>query len=63
MKMDILKTYNQTNHFGPFLGMKFKILESGEIRYDIEVKKEHLGKNACPLIATKSNLSAPQQER
>ena len=42
MNKDILKRYNETNHFGELLGMEYDILQSGEISYNIEVKKEHL---------------------
>ena len=42
MNKDILKRYNQTNHFGRLLGMQYEIQHSGEIYYRLEVKKEHL---------------------
>jgi len=42
MNKDILNRYNETNHFGRLLGMNYKIQQSGEIFYSIEVKKEHL---------------------
>ena len=42
MNKDILRRYNETNHFGELLGMEYDILQSGEISYNIEVKKEHL---------------------
>ena len=42
MNKDILERYNETNHFGRLLGMKYEIQKSGEIYYRLEVKKEHL---------------------
>ena len=42
MNKDIISRYNQTNHFGELLGMKYEIHETGEISYHVEVKKDHL---------------------
>lgn len=42
MNKDILKRYNETNHFGDLLGMEYEIQTSGEIYYSLEVKREHL---------------------
>ena len=40
--IDILKKYNQTNEFGRFLGLEIELSLPGEVRYSVEVKKEHL---------------------
>ncbi len=42
MNKDIIERYNETNHFGRLLGMKYEIQRSGEIYYRLEVRKEHL---------------------
>ena len=42
MNIDILKRYNETNHFGKLLGMNYEIQDSGDIYYRMAVKKEHL---------------------
>lgn len=39
---DILKKYNQTNEFGRFLGLVIESSFPGEVKYCVEVKKEHL---------------------
>tara|TARA_Y100000385_G_scaffold226235_1_gene236859 strand:- start:4502 stop:4933 length:432 start_codon:yes stop_codon:yes gene_type:complete len=39
---DILKKYNQTNEFGRFLGLVIESSSPGEVKYCVEVKKEHL---------------------
>lgn len=38
----LIEKYIQSNHFGSFLGMDFKIIEPGKIEYRIQIAQHHL---------------------
>ena len=42
MNNHILKKYNQTNQFGKFLDLKIIEVKPGEVKYGVNVKKQHL---------------------
>mgnify|MGYP005673569473 CR=1 FL=1 len=44
----ILKTYNDNNHFGRFMGMDYEVLEPGRVTYKLTIKKDLL---ATPTAA------------
>lgn len=51
----LIKIYQETNEFGKFHGMNLIKFEADEIRYTLEVKKEHL---ATPTTAHGGLLAA-----
>jgi acyl-CoA thioesterase len=42
MKDEILELYNKTNRFGALLGMKYQILDSGEVIYKAKITENFL---------------------
>jgi len=42
MNHNILEKYNQTNQFGKFLDLKLVDVQPGEVKYNVDVKKQHL---------------------
>jgi uncharacterized protein (TIGR00369 family) len=42
MNHNILEKYNQTNQFGKFLDLKLVDVKPGEVKYNVDVKKQHL---------------------
>ena len=53
--IDLIEQYIESNHFGAFVGMDFKILNPGETLYEIEIKNQHL---ATPNMAHGGLISA-----
>ncbi|MCZ4409218.1 PaaI family thioesterase [Cryomorphaceae bacterium 1068] len=55
MMHEVLKKYNEVNHFGALLGLELKVIKPGEVEYRMEIKEEHLSN---PLAAHGGAISA-----
>lgn len=52
---EVLKKYNEVNHFGALIGLQLTVIEPGEVEYQMEIKKEHLSN---PVAAHGGAISA-----
>ncbi len=53
--MNLIEKYIASNHFGKLIGMRFDIVNQGEVHYHIHIEEKHL---ATPLAAHGGLISA-----